>query len=138
MIRPPRPLVLCCRALLAEPTPELVTDAQRFAVRMLDNAAGYAAMALSPVAPIKERCEDVHHGHRALGDAIRALDTCSRLPARFLLAPGPWDGMSVREILAGAVRYAVKLAASLERAARELGLEPLSPFAGCLLMGGAQ
>lgn len=146
--RSPRALLAYCRALLAEPTPELVTDAQRFAIRILDYAAGYAASALSLLGTTEDRCEEVRHGQRLLGNALRVLDACSRLPRRFLRAPGPWKGMSVREVLVGTVRYAVKLAASLDRAARELGLPlcdggpfavaPLAALPGRPLLGGAR
>lgn len=150
--RSPRSLLAYCRTLLAAPTAELVTDAQRFAIRILDYAAGYAASALSLLGTVEIRCEEVHHGQRLLGDALRVLDACSRLPARFLLAPGLWEGPTVRDVLVGAVRHAVSLAAALDRAARELGLEPFDggPFAVAsgsetpalpgrpLLLGGAR
>lgn len=129
--RTPYNMARYCRAIIAAPTAEMVTDAQEFFFRCLEFSAGYAASALSLLGTIEERCEEVRSGRRTMVQALQVIDACSRLPARFLLARGHWENSTVREVLVVAIRHAAVLLASLERAAAELGMEPFDggPFA---------
>jgi hypothetical protein len=114
----------------------LVLEAGVTCGHLLDGLAYYTAMAFSPLGSRERSVDAVTRGHWTLQRVLELLDALFRVPLvllenfRFRLQRHACAESAFRE-LSRAAHAAVHLGTTLDRAARELGMEPFDggPFA---------